>query len=466
MQNSSENDSVADIGAAAGEFKVNRPAAIKACASARSCLAQDDTDAVESLLIGALKSRPSCNLAYQLLGQRFKQSGDEKEAATCFQGRLPARLLHKYFKPRHLQAIAAKPEAAAADEAGESVDHYTRASVFKPEHVALPAPGTLSGARSEAFRRTEIVSRECFVDTVEHCELWHDSSSTLVFDAKGKEITAHTVGDLPVLCSMMQQSRPRRLQGLTVLLGARGSHNYYHWLADIIPKLGILVAAGVHLKSVDHFVVPLAAAGFARDLLVKAGVSDDQIFESETETPFVSADKLVVPFLSNKMGYSMGRWLPRYLQQTMLWRQSRVPAGNRKLFINRVAQTAAGRTLHNQQDTEKYFVQRGFEIVIPEKMSVTEQAELFAQAGVVVAAHGAGLSNIVYCAPGTRVIEFYGAHIAPCYWAISALNELDYYHHCCIDQNGIEGSDSARRSAGFSIPLEVAGHMLDLAGVR
>ena len=47
-------------------------------------------------------------------------------------------------------------------------------------------------------------------------------------------------------------------------------------------------------------------------------------------------------------------------------------------------------------------------------MEMAEQIRLFASAKLVIAQHGAGLSNIVTCAPGTHVVEI-GPVDLPCY---------------------------------------------------
>jgi len=42
-------------------------------------------------------------------------------------------------------------------------------------------------------------------------------------------------------------------------------------------------------------------------------------------------------------------------------------------------------------------------------MSVLEQIELFSNADVVIGTHGAGLANILFCKPNTKVIEIFQA---------------------------------------------------------
>ena len=48
---------------------------------------------------------------------------------------------------------------------------------------------------------------------------------------------------------------------------------------------------------------------------------------------------------------------------------------------------------------------KGYETVALEKLSILEQMKTFAEASHIVAAHGAGLVNLLWCKPGTKVIE-------------------------------------------------------------
>ena len=98
---------------------------------------------------------------------------------------------------------------------------------------------------------------------------------------------------------------------------------------------------------------------------------------------------------------------------------------------------------------------------------MVQQADLFARASVVAGPHGAGLSNLVYYAPGTKVIEFFGEHMAPCYWAISALAGLEYYQHYCIDDHAADRRSLTvnPRAAGFDISIRSAEALLQKASV-
>jgi capsular polysaccharide biosynthesis protein len=49
----------------------------------------------------------------------------------------------------------------------------------------------------------------------------------------------------------------------------------------------------------------------------------------------------------------------------------------------------------------------GFTILLASQMSYAEQAAAFAAASHVIGAHGAGLTYIALCRPGTYVLEFF-----------------------------------------------------------
>ncbi len=68
--------------------------------------------------------------------------------------------------------------------------------------------------------------------------------------------------------------------------------------------------------------------------------------------------------------------------------------------------------------------QRGFRSVILEELTVVQQTDLMATASVVVAPHGAGLTNITFCKPVTMVVEIFAEYMVPCYWALSTLANL------------------------------------------
>jgi capsular polysaccharide biosynthesis protein len=416
-------------------FRIEHDKAAALCQSASERLAQQNFSAATEILLQALGCRPSSALAYKLLGEAYTGLGDEQSARLCRQRQFPAQL-------PNVPVIPTAPE-------------FDRCPAFPSETWFAPAPGCVVPA--PVFDAGPVSSIACFADIIRGGMVWHDDASTVVCDQSGAVLPEHTVGSAVHIQSLMSRYQPLAVDGRAIVLGARGAHNFYHWITDIIPKFFILHAAGLELNSSDTYIVSRAAAGYARQLLAQFDVQPAQVIETESASPFIIAQELVVPYLKNKMGYGMGSWLPANLKQQM--NISGSGRASRRLFINRKPGAAAGRTLRNSEAAEAFFRQRDFDIVYPETLSIAEQAQCFASAGVVAGVHGAGLANIVYCAPGTSVVEFYGAHIAPCYWLISGLSQLNYYQHPCGTEVG--GAVSAH-AADFSLPLDEAGALLDV----
>lgn len=96
-----------------------------------------------------------------------------------------------------------------------------------------------------------------------------------------------------------------------------------------------------------------------------------------------------------------------------------------KIFIDR--SQARTRRILNNDEVKTYLISKGFIIAQLENMSVEEQLSLFRNAECVVATHGAGLTNVAMCEPGTKVIEILPPFYAtPAFWKLARALHLDY----------------------------------------
>ena len=88
------------------------------------------------------------------------------------------------------------------------------------------------------------------------------------------------------------------------------------------------------------------------------------------------------------------------------------------------------RRILNENDLLPGLRDMGFNIISPGKLSLTEQIEAFRNARVVLAPHGAGLTNILFCRPNTTLIEIFpegGVHGSAFLRIASQLN-FNYYY--------------------------------------
>ena len=113
---------------------------------------------------------------------------------------------------------------------------------------------------------------------------------------------------------------------------------------------------------------------------------------------------------------------------------------NRRLLIARKGPT---RKINNIEEVETVLSRNDFETVYLEGMSVVDQILLFQSAEFVVGPHGAGLSNLVFCEPGTKVIELMPCvEMRPFFWQISEKLGLVHGLQFCapVEGSGFQAS--------------------------
>jgi capsular polysaccharide biosynthesis protein len=78
------------------------------------------------------------------------------------------------------------------------------------------------------------------------------------------------------------------------------------------------------------------------------------------------------------------------------------------IFISR--RKALGRRIFNEDEVIAALTPLGFSVYLLEEMSYAEQVRLFAQAKIIVAPHGAGLTNLIF-ANNPIIVELFGAYV-------------------------------------------------------
>ncbi len=202
--------------------------------------------------------------------------------------------------------------------------------------------------------------------------------------------------------------------GDVLVLACRGgSINYYHYLLDVLPRFGIAEQSLPDLKP-DALYAP-AGTAWQKALLELTGLDAFPVIDARSDGA-IRAERLVVPGFSNRLEVSP--------PDSVDWLRSRLPAKNtdgkpRLLYVTR-GTTPNTRRIVQEDALWPLLEERGFFRLNPGGMSVQEQIDHFAAADVIVAPHGAALTNLVFAKPGVRVLEIFTAsYVNPCFWAIS-----------------------------------------------
>lgn len=242
--------------------------------------------------------------------------------------------------------------------------------------------------------------------------------------------------------------RVEHVDGTLLSLAARGAAtNYYHFLYDAIGRYGILEEA-LPGERPDAVVIP-HQTGYQRQLIAMVGL-DLPLLQPRPRHTF-RADRLLVPSTPNQ-----DLDAPR---STVEWLRKRLPPrstgdGPRRLYLSRGQQPGSRRYLQ-EPALWPALERRGFVVLDPGKLSVQEQIDVFHGAEVVVAPHGAALTNITFGSPGLRVLELF----APTYvhlglWAIAEAVDGIEYRYLVGDGPTREGRPMTGILDDISIPAD------------
>jgi capsular polysaccharide biosynthesis protein len=155
-------------------------------------------------------------------------------------------------------------------------------------------------------------------------------------------------------------------------------------------------------------------------------------------------------------------WAINYLRQYILSNSSHFSSDSHRIYISRIQ--AKKRKMMNEEAMIDFLKQYGFEIVYFEKMSVREQANCMAKAEVVIAPHGSGLTNLIFCQPGTKVIEILSpSWLNACYWMLSQTCQLDYF--CLVGEASIENSENLAQYQAYYVKIQKLQQLMKLAEI-
>jgi capsular polysaccharide biosynthesis protein len=107
---------------------------------------------------------------------------------------------------------------------------------------------------------------------------------------------------------------------------------------------------------------------------------------------------------------------------------SRKLAAGRKLYISRL--DSQSRVLVNEREIQAVAESVGCTSVVLSELTFQEQVRLFAEASLIVAPHGAGLTNIGFCRPGTTLCELHMDSYV--HWSFRRLAALRGLHYGCV----------------------------------
>lgn len=350
-----------------------------------------------------------------------------------------------------------------------------------PHDMALISPQTIDREIHFSFRFGQTVALPgTFVAHIPEGRFWlsADQTSSAVLTAEN-QLLGDLSPEFPLLSPGHPDQHPgqhslfsqdwlppaQKIEGTVIVLAGLMNDMYFHWMLDVLPRWQLLCSYRGGDASWDAIegVVVSDRLPFQQETLHRLGIPPDKIFSTAAHS-HIQATQLIVPSYPASPAWMPG-WACEWLKQKFLPKhlpkqEQGIP---KRLYISR--SYTANRRLINELELLKALQPWGFQTVYLESLAVSEQAALFAQAEVVIAPHGGGLTNLVFCRAGTKVIELFSPqYVYPCYWLISNWVELEYGYLLGVMPEGRMLHQlfySNARTADFLIDLDELKRLLE-----
>ncbi|NJL22966.1 MAG: DUF563 domain-containing protein [Leptolyngbyaceae cyanobacterium SM1_3_5] len=299
--------------------------------------------------------------------------------------------------------------------------------------VKLQPPKSIDSSIHFSFRFGESIELpRTFVATIPNGRFWiSEDETSCACIAEDDRFLPELSPEFPIFSPGHPDSHPsqhsilksgglppiEKINGSIAILASLQNHLYFHWMFEVLPRWNLLRRSGIDLEKIDYFLIPNQRS-FQQETVEKLGIPQSKIIWHD----HIQADRLMAPF-PGCVAWMNGSTCD-FLRSTFLPAN---PTTGKRIYISR--SQAANRRVTNEAEILDLLTRYNFESVTLETLSVSEQAALFASATVVIAPHGSGLTNLVFCALKTTVIELFSPNfVYPCYWFLSNLVGLDYYY--------------------------------------
>jgi capsular polysaccharide biosynthesis protein len=232
---------------------------------------------------------------------------------------------------------------------------------------------------------------------------------------------------------------------LCSLLDFRGWHSlYYHWFLDCLPRI---LAAEHHLQLTGRpctFLVPHQLTAWQNESLHRLGYGgSDRMLRYSPQRHTNIRTPCLIAFSSHRHQHATQAPFDALSPATIRQLRTRLCSVTdetsdeelpNKIFVTR--NQATTRRLINSEEISSHLSTLGFSSIDLQGLSLTQQIALFRNASHIIAVHGAGLTNLLYCRQAFVLEIFASQHgVRPDYFQIACINDLHYCHYVCPSLN-------------------------------
>ena len=232
------------------------------------------------------------------------------------------------------------------------------------------------------------------------------------------------------------------LPGTSLTLGSDFAwRSYGHYLLDSLSRMHLFLAAGFTLDDVDHVICHRPPTAEAARHFSRLRIPPEKCVWLADGEAWVPERLLAPSFPGGRKNYPP--WVVTFLKSTF---GTTPKTTQRRLWINRTGR----RSIHNAEK-----VDRAVEAFCLERYDIaaaSNPAEDFAGASAIVSPHAGALADLVFCAPGTTVLELLPTdHLAPYYFSLSIAAGLKYRCLICRSLHNRPGPLLTPSTSDFTV---------------
>ena len=362
-------------------------------------------------LIQSVVANPSFQRAYLRLGELVEASADD--LALLSRCVLPLALVPKWMR------FNFSSKAQVGWRHAPEEDGFRLPKLLGAFNTTFPFTGC--GAISP------LQGRSC---CVEEAVIYFDGYHLHAFDQLGAPFDLHNSNkNMPVIWECTQRLL-RESQSVLALdapvhiVGGPGAGSFYHWMIDICPQLALSKQL---FPEITVRTVCSNAGGLRFQNAAMKLIEPNATFVDIRGPTIIKAPLAVVSFFENELGRNVPQWTVDFWRK--LYEGAKLRGLCARPAISRVfvvRSLESRRALLPPDAVEAVMNAYGFQPIVLETLSLYEQFDLFAQADIVVAGHGAGLTHCLFMRPGSILVEIFGDHMVPCFRFLAGRGGVNY----------------------------------------
>ena len=188
--------------------------------------------------------------------------------------------------------------------------------------------------------------------------------------------------------------------------GSSGN-NYFHFIFDIIPKL-YLLGSKINLNEIDYFYISDPKNWQIR-LLKTLGIHKNKLLSSKKYNHIIADEIYAVdhPWYFKGHIQNSVKEIPKWIiiKNREVFLKNVKNSLKKKIFLDRSKSLYNHCQINNPNNLNKFIKKKNIKSYKPELLTFKTQINLFNNSSIIIGAHGASLTNIIFCKPKTKIVE-------------------------------------------------------------